>query len=84
MAASTSSGTREAFIVAHAEATVHSHPGMDPRLSDLARARCISLTTRRRDGSLASPPVWVASDDGRRLLERFGNSGRNTIAIEIR
>jgi PPOX class probable F420-dependent enzyme len=37
-------------------------------LADLARARYISLTTRRRDGSLASTPVWVVSDDGRRLL----------------
>jgi uncharacterized protein len=37
-------------------------------LPELARARYISLTTRRRDGSLASTPVWVVSDDGRRLL----------------
>jgi uncharacterized protein len=32
----------------------------------------ISLTTRRRDGSLASTPVWVVSDDGRRLLVYTG------------
>jgi PPOX class probable F420-dependent enzyme len=37
-------------------------------VADLAGARYISLTTRRRDGSLASTPVWVVSDDGRRLL----------------
>ena len=37
-------------------------------LADLADARYISITTRRRDGSLASTPVWVVSDDGRRLL----------------
>ena len=37
-------------------------------LADLADTRYISLTTRRRDGSLVSTPVWVASDDGRRLL----------------
>jgi len=37
-------------------------------LASLAGARYISLTTRRRDGSLASTPVWVVSDDGRRLL----------------
>lgn len=37
-------------------------------LADLAGARYISLTTRRRDGSLVSTPVWVVSDDGRRLL----------------
>jgi PPOX class probable F420-dependent enzyme len=37
-------------------------------LADLGGARYINLTTRRRDGSLASTPVWVVSDDGRRLL----------------
>jgi uncharacterized protein len=37
-------------------------------LADLAKTRYISLTTQRRDGSLVSTPVWVASDDGRRLL----------------
>jgi|SRR5579859_1468815 len=41
---------------------------MYTKLSDLAAARYISITTRRRDGSLASTPVWVVSDDGRRLL----------------
>lgn len=34
----------------------------------LGEPRYLSLTTRRRDGSLASAPVWVVSDDGRRLL----------------
>jgi uncharacterized protein len=43
-------------------------------LADLAGARYISLTTRRRDGSLVSTPVWVASDDGRRLLVWTGAS----------
>jgi uncharacterized protein len=37
-------------------------------LGDLTDARYISLTTRRRDGSLVFTPVWVVSDDGRRLL----------------
>lgn len=37
-------------------------------LGDLARERYISLTTFRRDGSTASAPVWVVSDDGERLL----------------
>ena len=37
-------------------------------LEKLAGARYISLTTRKRDGSLVSTPVWVVSDDGRRLL----------------
>jgi PPOX class probable F420-dependent enzyme len=41
---------------------------MYTQLADLASARYISLTTRRRDGTLASTPVWVVSDDGRRLL----------------
>jgi uncharacterized protein len=43
-------------------------------LPELAEARYISLTTRRRDGSLASTPVWVVSDDGRRLLVWTGGS----------
>jgi PPOX class probable F420-dependent enzyme len=34
----------------------------------LGQPRYLSLTTHRRDGSLASTPVWVVSDDGRRLL----------------
>jgi PPOX class probable F420-dependent enzyme len=37
-------------------------------VSTLARERYISLTTRKRDGTTASTPVWVVSDDGRRLL----------------
>jgi hypothetical protein len=37
-------------------------------LSSLADARYISLTTFRSDGTHASTPVWVVSDDGRRLL----------------
>ena len=38
------------------------------RLAALATERHISLTTFRRDGTAASTPVWVVSDDGRRLL----------------
>jgi uncharacterized protein len=34
----------------------------------LARERHISLTTFKRDGRTASTPVWVVSDDARRLL----------------
>jgi PPOX class probable F420-dependent enzyme len=41
---------------------------MYTKLADLAAVRYISLTTRRRDGKLVSTPVWVVSDDGRRLL----------------
>lgn len=37
-------------------------------VGSLAGQRYISLTTFRRDGSEASTPVWVVSDDGRRLL----------------
>lgn len=37
-------------------------------VGSLAGERYISLTTRKRDGSLVSTPVWVVSDDGRRLL----------------
>jgi uncharacterized protein len=38
------------------------------RLAALTTQRHISLTTFRRDGTSASTPVWVVSDDGRRLL----------------
>src|SRR5947209_1121788 len=41
---------------------------MYTQVAELADARYISLTTRRRDGSSASTPVWVVSDDSRRLL----------------
>lgn len=37
-------------------------------VASLAGERCISLTTFKRDGSPVSTPVWVTSDDGRRLL----------------
>jgi len=37
-------------------------------VASLARRRYISLTTFRRDGTEVSTPVWVVSDDGRRLL----------------
>jgi PPOX class probable F420-dependent enzyme len=38
------------------------------RFAALAGERHISLTTFKRDGSTASTPVWVVSDDDRRLL----------------
>jgi len=37
-------------------------------VSALAHERYISLTTFKRDGTAVSTPVWVVSDDGRRLL----------------
>ena len=37
-------------------------------VGSLADERYISLTTFKRDGSPVSTPVWVVSDDGRRLL----------------
>ncbi|HXR12036.1 MAG TPA: PPOX class F420-dependent oxidoreductase [Gaiellaceae bacterium] len=43
-------------------------------VGELARERYISLTTFRRDGSAVSTPVWVVSDDGRRLLVWTGGS----------
>jgi PPOX class probable F420-dependent enzyme len=45
----------------------------------LARERHISLTTFKRDGSTASTPVWVVSDDARRLLVW---SGANTWKVK--
>lgn len=34
----------------------------------LPAARFLSLTTYKRDGTPVATPVWVVSDDGRRLL----------------
>jgi len=41
---------------------------------ELVDSRYISLTTFRRDGSAVSTPVWVVSDDGRRLLVWTGGT----------
>ena len=43
-------------------------------LADLAGSRYLSLTTFKRDGTEVSTPVWVVSDDGRRLLVWTGGS----------
>jgi hypothetical protein len=43
-------------------------------LAQLAKERYISLTTFKRDGSTASTPVWVVTDDGRRLLVWTGGN----------
>jgi PPOX class probable F420-dependent enzyme len=40
----------------------------EPTLADVAAERYVSITTFRRDGSPASTPVWVVSDDPHRLL----------------
>jgi PPOX class probable F420-dependent enzyme len=46
-------------------------------VSALASERYISLTTHKRDGTTVSTPVWVVSDDGRRLLVWTGsNTGK--------
>jgi uncharacterized protein len=37
-------------------------------LGSLADEKYISLTTFKRDGTAVATPVWVVSDDGRRLL----------------
>jgi PPOX class probable F420-dependent enzyme len=42
--------------------------------TQLGKPRYLSLTTRRKDGSLVATPVWVVSDDGRRLLIWTGAS----------
>jgi PPOX class probable F420-dependent enzyme len=49
------------------------------RFAALAGERHISLTTFRRDGTAASTPVWVVSDDSRRLLVW---SGANTWKVK--
>jgi PPOX class probable F420-dependent enzyme len=42
------------------------------RLSSLTDERYVSITTFRRDGTPASTPVWVVSDDPHRLLVATG------------
>ena len=39
----------------------------------LADERYIKLTTYKRDGTTAATPVWVVSDDGKRLLVWTGS-----------
>ena len=45
---------------------------MPTALADLGRERYVSITTFRRDGTEASTPVWVVSDDPHRLLVATG------------
>ncbi len=42
-------------------------------VSSLVNERYIRLTTRKRDGTPVATPVWVVSDDGRRLLVWTGS-----------
>ena len=42
------------------------------RVSALAGEKYISLTTFKKDGTAVATPVWVVSDDGRRLLVLTG------------
>ena len=42
------------------------------RVGALAGEKYISLTTFKKDGTTAATPVWVVSDDGRRLLVLTG------------
>ncbi len=44
----------------------------DTGLGRLGDARYLSLTTFKRDGTPVACPVWVVSDDGRRLLVSTG------------
>src|SRR5262249_51609372 len=43
------------------------------KVSALADARYIRLTTYKRDGTPVATPVWVVSDDGNRLLVWTGS-----------
>jgi uncharacterized protein len=44
----------------------------DTAVGRLSDARYLSLTTFKRDGTPVACPVWVVSDDGRRLLVATG------------
>jgi uncharacterized protein len=43
------------------------------RVGALAGEKYISLTTFKKDGTAVATPVWVVSDDGRRLLVWTGS-----------
>jgi PPOX class probable F420-dependent enzyme len=43
-------------------------------VSSLVNERYIKLTTYKRDGTQVSTPVWVVSDDGKRLLVWTGSN----------
>jgi len=47
---------------------VYTDPYTVYTIGDLKDKRYISLTTFKRDGTPVSTPVWVVSDDGKRLL----------------
>jgi uncharacterized protein len=42
----------------------------------LARAKCISLTTFRRDGSPVATPVWFVAEGDRLLIWTFADRGK--------
>lgn len=48
----------------------------DDSRARLAHARCISLTTFRRDGSPVATPVWFVSDSDRLLIWTFADRGK--------
>jgi uncharacterized protein len=43
-------------------------------IATLAKARYVSLTTFKRDGTPVSTPVWVATDDGALLVHSYASS----------
>jgi PPOX class probable F420-dependent enzyme len=45
---------------------------VDSRVGRLADTRYLSLTTFKRDGTAVACPVWVVSDDSKRLLVSTG------------
>ena len=51
-------------------------------VSTLAGEKYISLTTFKQDGTPVATPVWVVSDDGRRLLVWTGPQTWKSAAVE--
>lgn len=45
-------------------------------MKDLHEYNYISLSTRKRDGSFLSTPVWFASDDNQLYVFSAGNAGK--------
>ena len=49
---------------------------LDAHIAPLAREKCISLTTFRRDGSPVATPVWFVPDGDRLLVWTFADRGK--------
>jgi uncharacterized protein len=55
---------------------LHFRPGTMGRVTELARARYVSITTFRRDGSPVATPVWMVADGVRMYVWTGAQTGK--------